>query len=46
MGGGYLVMTDKLKDDPEKQKTIIEMLNAMMDPYNNFVIINGLEGVL
>lgn len=45
MGGGYLVMTDKLKDAPEKQKAIIEMLNAMMDPYNNFVIINGLENI-
>ncbi|MEG0767292.1 MAG: extracellular solute-binding protein, partial [Clostridia bacterium] len=45
MGGGYLVITDKLKDDPEKLEAAMRLLHAMADPYNNFVVINGIEGI-
>lgn len=45
MGGGYLVVTDKCKDDPAKLEAAMRLVNALADPYNNFVIINGLEGV-
>lgn len=44
MGGGYLVVTDKCKDDTDKLDAIMRLVNALADPYNNFVVINGLEG--
>ena len=45
MGGGHFVVTDNLKDDETKLKAAINLINALSDPYNNFVIINGIEGV-
>ena len=44
MGSGYLVVTDKIKDDPVKLEAAMRLINALADPYNNFVVINGIEG--
>ena len=44
MGGSYFVVTDKVKDDPVKLQAAMSLINALADPYNNFVIINGIEG--
>lgn len=45
MGNGYFVVTDNLKDDETKLKAAMSLINALCDPYNNFVIVNGIEGV-
>ncbi len=45
MGAGYLVLTDKLAGDETKLAAAMSLINALADPYNNFVVINGLEGI-
>lgn len=38
-------VTDNLKDDETKQLAAMRLINTMTDPENNFIAINGLEGV-